>query len=69
MEKIKLKLKKKYVIALAVVGVLLVALVIGLIFVLSKPKKVNKPEEDIKQKEDYGEVKIIMLIVNQDQLL
>ena len=41
MEKIKLKLKKQYVIALAVVGVLLVALIIGLIIILNKPKKVD----------------------------
>lgn len=59
MEKIKLKLKKQYVIALAIVGVLVVALIIGLILVLNKPQRIEKPQEDVKQKEDYGEVKII----------
>ena len=59
MEKIKLKLKKQYIIALAVVGVLLVALIIGLIIVLNKPQRIEKPKEEPKQVEDYGEVSII----------
>lgn len=59
MEKIKLKLKKQYVIALAVVGILLVALIIGLILVLNKPKKVEKPKEEPKQVEENEEISII----------
>ena len=64
MEKIKLKLKKQYIIALAVVGELLVALIIGLIIVLNKPQRIEKPKEEPKQVEENEEISII----SQDQL-
>lgn len=50
---------KKYLIIEGVIALLVIGLIIGLIIVLNKPKKVAKPQENNKQKEDYGDVSII----------